>query len=349
MRLGLYLSRTLAVRILGAALVLVALGISLDLIRSADALIVEGGAGALAHYAILRAPAMTAQILPLAVLVGGVTGFFALGRRAELTVMRAAGQSVFRLLARLLPLAVALGVAQHLLIDRGIAWSERALAEAYGEIAELGIPKEGARVAGRIDGAVVIGRLASRDGAMLAPLTVYALDDDGQLTGRIEAAEARFREGGWQLGDVRRVGESPGPATLDRIWQTALAPSTVLAMAGGTTTATSGEAAAALQGLALATRSTGYYATRIARSHVAFVLPAIMLLFAAFASFKGPRGPAGLGMAVSGTVLGLGFMMVDGIFGSLGQMGILGPSVAAWTPSLLFAIAGSWVLLLKEE
>ena len=349
MTLGLYLSRLLALRILAAAAALVALGVSLDLIRSADALIVQGGAWALVHYALLRAPAMAAQVLPLAVLVGGVTGFFALGRRAELTVMRAAGQSVFRLLARLLPLAAVLGLAQHLLIDRGIAWSERALAEAYGEIAELGIPEEGARVAGRIGGAVVIGRLASRDGAMLAPLTVYALDAEGQVTGRIEGADAAFQGGQWQLEDVRRVGELPGSATLDRLWRTALAPATVLAMAGGEATATSGEAAAALQGLALATRSIGYYATRIAQSQAAFVVPAVILLFAGFASFKGPRGPAGLGMAVAGTVLGLGFVLADGIFGSLGQMGILGPAVAAWTPAALFAVAGAWALLLKEE
>jgi lipopolysaccharide export system permease protein len=349
MRLGLYLSRLLAWRILAAAGVLVGLGLSLDLIRSADALVVQGGAGALAHYALLRAPAMAAQILPLAVLVGGVTGFLALGRRAELTVMRAAGQSVFRLLARLVPLAAAFGLAQHLLVDRGIAWSERALGQSYGEIAELRTPQPGARVAGRIEGAVVIGRLASRDGAALAPLTVYALDAGGQVTGRVEAADARYQDGRWRLSGVRRVGEMPGSATLDLLWQTALAPATVLAMAGSEATATAGEAAAALQGLALATRSAGYYATRIAQSHVAFVLPAVMLLLAGFAAFKGPRGTAGIGMAVAGTVLGLCLVMLDGIFGSLGQMGILGPAVAAWTPAALFAIAGSWILLLKEE
>lgn len=349
MRLGIYLSRMLAIRILAAAGILGGLGVSLDLIRSADALILEGGAAALAHYAFLRAPAIAAHVLPIAVLAGGVIGFLALGRRGELTVMRAAGQSVFRLVARLLPLAAALGLSQHLLIDRGIAWSERALGEGYGEIAELGMPKEGARVAGRIEGAVVVGRLASRDGDMLAPLTVYALDADGQVTGRIEAADARFHRDHWELRGVRRVGEVPGSVALDLLWETALAPATVLAMAGREATATSGEAAAVLAGLALAARSEAYYATRIARSHSAFVVPAIMLLFAGFASFTGPRGPAGIGMAVTGTALGLGFVMLDGVFGSLGQMGLVAPPVAAWAPAALFAIVGSWLLLLKEE
>jgi lipopolysaccharide export system permease protein len=349
MRLGRYLSIMLAMRILAAAAILLGLGLSLDLIRSADALILEAGAAALAHYAVLRAPAIAAHVLPIAVLVGGVICFLALGRRGELTVMRAAGQSVFRLILRLLPLVATLGLAQHLLIDRGIAWSERALGEAYGEIAELGMPKEGARVAGRIEGAVVIGRLASRDGDVLAPLAVYALDADGQVTGWIEAADARFQRDHWDLSGVRRVGGMQGSGAPDLLWQTALAPATVLAMAGGGTTATSGEAAAALAGLALAVRSQGYYATRIAQSHSAFIVPAIMLVFAAFASFTGPRGPGGIGMAAAGTALGFAFVIVDGVFGSLGQMGIIAPSAAAWAPAALFAIAGSWMLLLKEE
>lgn len=147
MKLTLYLSRVIASHVLAAVLVLLVLGLSLDLIQAADELVEAGGAGALLHYAALRAPAMGAQILPLGVLIGGLLAFLSLGRRSELTVMRAAGQSVFRLLARLIPLALVLGVAQHLLVDRGVAWSERALADAFAGIADTPASVEGSRVA----------------------------------------------------------------------------------------------------------------------------------------------------------------------------------------------------------
>lgn len=349
MTLGGYLTKVLGLRIFAAVIVLLALGLSLDLIKAADSLVVEGGAPALMHYSLLRAPAIGAQILPLSVLVGGMVGFLALGRRSELTVLRAAGQSVFRLLLRLLPLAAGLGLAQHLLIDQGIPWSERALGDAYGEIADLPVPPEGARVAGRIEGAVIIGRLARRDGTALAPLTLYALNAKGQVTGAIEAQHARFNSGQWHLREVRRIGETPARDTLSLLSHRTLSPATVLAMAGSEASATAGEAAAAIAGHTVATRSMDYYATRIAQSRAAFAVPAVMLLFATFASFKGPRGSAGLGIAAIGTVLGLGFLIVDGIFASLGKLGIFPAEIAAWAAAVLFATAGIWVLLMKEE
>lgn len=349
MKLTLYLSRVIASHVLAAVLVLLVLGLSLDLIQAADELVEAGGAGALLHYAALRAPAMGAQILPLGVLIGGLLAFLSLGRRSELTVMRAAGQSVFRLLARLIPLALVLGVAQHLLVDRGVAWSERALADAFAGIADTPASVEGSRVAGRVGNAVVIGRLADPKGTEIAPIMVYALDRQGQVTGRIEAEHAVWHEDGWQLTSSRRVGETPASDTPDTLWSMALEPNTVRALASGQATATARESAAALSGFVIPTRSTAYYQTRLARAGAAALSPAIMLLCAAFASFKGARGPGGLGLVAIGAVLGLGFVVVDGIFGSTGQIGLIPAWAAAWVPPALFGIAAGWILLMREE
>lgn len=349
MKLALYLSRALAGRIAGAAIVLLVLGLSLDLIRAAGDLVAVGGAWALVHYSALRAPGMAAQILPLGVLVGALTGFLALGRSSELTVMRAAGQSVFRLLLKLVPLAVVLGLVQHLLVDEGTAWSERALARAFAGIAETPAPVQGSRVAGRVGDAVVIGLLADREGSEVAPLMVYALDEDGHVTGRLDAGRAVYEDGEWRLADVRRIGELPRSEAPDQLWDMRLDPDTVRALASGEATSTAREASEALAGFVVPTRSTAYYQTRLARSLSAFLVPAVMLLCAAFATFKAPRGPGGLGMAVTGAVLGLGFVMVDGLLGSFGQVGLLPAWAAAWLPAAVFALAALWTLLMQEE
>lgn len=349
MRLGLYLSRVLGGRIVAASLVLLALGLSLDLIKAAEELIAAGGAWALVHYALLRAPAMGAQILPLGVLVGALLAFLALARRSELTVMRAAGQSVFRMLFKLVPLAVLLGLVQHLLVDEGAAWSERALAEAFAGIADTPVARTGSRVTGRVGDAVVIGELATPGGAELAPLTVYALDGEGQVTGRVEAARARWNHGDWLLDEVRRIGATPEAGGPDLLWPTQLDPGVVRALASGAATATAREAAEALSGMAVATRSTSYYATRLARARSAFLVPGVMLMCAAFASFKSSRGPGGLKLAALGAVLGLGFVVVDGLFGSFGHVGLVPAWVSAWVPAALFGVAAVWILLLREE
>ncbi|HET7408722.1 MAG TPA: LptF/LptG family permease [Paracoccaceae bacterium] len=349
MKLTLYLTRVLAARIAAATAVLLALGLSLDLLKSADELVAAGGAGALMQYAGLRAPAMGAQILPLGVLVGGLMAFLALGRRSELTVMRAAGQSVFRLLVRLVPLALALGLAQHLMVDRGIAWSERALAEAFAGIADTPAPVEGSRVAGRVGSAVVIGTLADNEGTEIAPIMVYALDDQGQVTGRVEAERAVYRDGDWRLVDLCRVGETPGSDAPDLLWRMELEPETVRALASGQATATASEAAAALSGFLVPTRSADYYRTRLSQARAAVLVPAVMLLCAAFASFKGARGPGGLGLVATGAVLGMGFVVVDGLFGSFGQIGLIPAWAAGWVPAAVFGAAAGWILLLREE
>lgn len=292
---------------------------------------------------------MAAQILPLGVLLGGLTGFMALGRRSELTVMRAAGQSVFRLLLKLVPLVVVLGVMQHLLVDRGIAWSERLLGAAFAGIADAPAANPGERVAGRVGDAVVIARLADREGTALEPLMVYALDEAGQVTGRIEATRAIWSDGDWRLADVRRVGRVPAAEAPDMLWRTALEPDTVRALAAGEATATSSEAAAALKGFVVPTRSTAYYETRLARARAAFLVPAVMLLCAGFAAFQSARGPGGLTLAAIGAVLGLGFVVADGVAGSFGQLGVIPAWAAAWTPPLIFAVVAVWTLLMREE
>jgi lipopolysaccharide export system permease protein len=346
MTLARYLSAVLGLRILAAAALLLALGVSLDLIRTGDALIRTGGSAALLSYAALRAPALAATILPLAVLVGAMTGFLALGRRGELTAMRAAGQSAFALLRRLLPLALALGAAHHLLVAEATAWSERAVAARFGAAAEAPVPEPGERIAGRIGEVVVVSRLARADGSALASLTVYLLDPEGRIEGRVEAARARHKDGRWALADARRIGAAPAEADG---WATALAPSDVRALATRQRAAGAGEAAAALSGAAVATRSRAYYETRLAQSRAALAVPAVMLACAAFAGFLAPRGPGGLGMAALGALVGLAFVTVEGILVSLGQVGLVPAGAAAWGPVASFAILAAWLLLMREE
>lgn len=346
MTLARYLCVGLGWRILAAGAVLLVLGVSLELIRSADALVRAGGSAALIEFAALGAPAMAARILPLAVLVGAMTGFLALARRGELTAMRAAGQSAFALLLRLLPLALALGAAHHLLVAEGSAWSARALAARFGEAADAPVPEAGARVAGRIGGAVIVGRLARADGRALAPVRIYALDPQGRITGRIDAARARHAAGRWVLSEERRVGTVPG-ATGE--WASALGPADVRALASGQRMAGAGEAAAALAGGAVATRSRAYYRTRLAQSRAAVTVPAVMLVCAAFASFLAPRGGAGLGRAALGAAIGLGFVTTAGLFASLGQVGLLPAGLAAWGPVVVFSSLAAWLLLIGEE
>jgi len=345
--LGLYLSRILAGRILAVAFVLVALGTSLEVIQFADRLVETGGAGALLTYARLSAPAMLATVLPLAILLGGLTGFLALGLRSELTVIRASGESLFGLLRRLLPLAVMLGALNNVLVDRAPAWSAAALGEAFGEIVDVPAAEAGDRVMSRAGGQVLVARLARPDGTALAPVTVFVLDEGGAVHGRLRADRAVFTGGQWQLADIRRFGHTAGLVSEGAIWRTRLVPGDVRALASGGHVASAAEAAAALSGTAIATRSAAYYRTRIWRARAAVAVPPVMILLSALAAFSMTRG-GGLRLAVLGGTLGFCFVAFEGMVASLGQIGMLPAPMAALGPILLAAGAGASILLVKE-
>jgi lipopolysaccharide export system permease protein len=71
------------------------------------------------------------------------------------------------------------------------------------------------------------------------------------------------------------------------------------------------------------------------------------LLAFPFGVRAGHRGGASLGIVLA-VVLGFGFLMVSGVFLSLGKADVLPPALAAWSGNILFAAAGA-ILLLRAE
>jgi lipopolysaccharide export LptBFGC system permease protein LptF len=67
------------------------------------------------------------------------------------------------------------------------------------------------------------------------------------------------------------------------------------------------------------------------------------ILAVPFALSMGRRGGlTGIAIAIA---VAISYWVVAGTFSSLGEFGTLPPLLAAWSPDLLFAIAGSYLLL----
>jgi lipopolysaccharide export LptBFGC system permease protein LptF len=50
-----------------------------------------------------------------------------------------------------------------------------------------------------------------------------------------------------------------------------------------------------------------------------------------------------------GLVGGTVFILVDGVFGSLGEVGAMGPALAAFVAPVLFLLIGLWSVVVVEE
>ncbi|SFH64364.1 LptF/LptG family permease [Albimonas pacifica] len=346
MTLGLYLSRQILRRILGAGATLLLLGLTLDLAANGAPVAEEGGSRALLEYALLRLPLLAVTLTPPAILIGAALGFLMLAARSELTALRAAGAGTLRLLALLVPLALVLGAANGLLGDRLRSQSEARLAERFPRASETQLQTEDLWVRG--PGVVASFAHIAPDARSAEGVTLHLLDDDGRIAGRIAAASAQREAGGWLLTEarVRPLGGRLETHPTYR-WSSAMGPAEILRFAGGEAS-TSAEAAAVLAGDLQAVRGDAYYRTRLMRGYADWLVPAVLILLAARAGFAHGRIGDGARKAGSAVALGFLYIAIDGFAAAMSQTGAVSAPVAAFAPLAAFAALGLWSVVTHE-
>ena len=214
-----FLGATLAT--LAALTGLVALFDFIELLRRA-ATRPEVGFDIPATIAALRLPFVALQILPFAILLGGIIAFWRLTRSSELIVARAAGVSAWGFLAGPLLVAVALGTAataglsplSSMLLARaerieftklrtGSGMTTLAGVRLWLRQSERGIEPQGVAI---ISGRPVAARAG--DPRRAAPrfelhgVTVWRMSEADRPLARIEAPRALLAPGRWVLEDA---------------------------------------------------------------------------------------------------------------------------------------------------
>jgi len=224
-----YVSRT----VLSAMLLVLLLLLGLELVFSfiGELEDVKGGytASEALIYILLTGPGRAYEMLPIAALIGGIAGLGMLAGASELTVMRAAGVSIGRIVWWVLRPAMVLVVAGLLLGQfvvphtEKMAETRRALALGQNYLAgwlNSYWHREG-------DQLLRIGTVEP-DGP-LHDLVFFRYSADGHLLENSRAETARYREGQWQLLNVRETLFQPdGTATVavtpERSWDSRLTP-----------------------------------------------------------------------------------------------------------------------------
>ncbi|MEM8793211.1 MAG: LptF/LptG family permease [Pseudomonadota bacterium] len=345
MTLALYLSRLIALRVALSWVVLLLLAIGIDLLRTSSDLIEQGGPAMVARYAWFQVPVFGSILMPISVLTGATVTFLSLSGRSEMTVIRAAGRSIGRVLFALVPLALVFGGIHYLFEDPLNAWSQKGLSRLFPLEIETSLEE---RVWSREGQHVVRASPVADDGSVLSDVTIFRLDREGKMTERLTAETARFLGDGWQLEGVVRLGTGEAEIIDSLLWETQTTPVDIFRLAEGQRSVTPGEARAVLSGDAVPIRGQPYYETRAARGYVVFLMPAVMLMLAALSAFGTARYGGGMN-AVLAVVLGFLYIAVDGFVASLGEVGAVAPTLAAFGPSGLFLITAAWFLLQRES
>lgn len=309
-------------------------------------------------YFLVKIPLVATQVAPLAVLMGVFMTLGTLSRSNEITAMRSGGLSLLRLSAPLVgvSLVISLGVlaANEYLTP---LCAQKANYMFYTEV--RGKPEISYR-RDRIwyrEGAQLINiRLATPEAGTLQGLTIYQLGGNELLTGRIDAAAARFNDGRWHLekGTTRHFDAAGGNLVkLERFDTLVLdlgkTPEDFRIVESKKEELSFGE----LRSLARKFRDEGYDATRYrVDMHARLAGPFACLIMAflgiPFALQKGRHSSIALGIAVS-VAIGVSFFILQSIAIALGYSAVLPPLVAAWSANLLFCLLGFWLILSVRE
>ncbi len=323
-----------------------------------------------ATIAALRLPFVSLQILPFAILLGGIVAFWRLTRSSELIVARAAGVSAWGFLTGPALVAVLLGMVAMTgispLSSTMLARAERldqTFLRTGGGLSSLAGGRlwlrQGDRELDPMGVAIVAGRPAVGRAAdprlgpprfELQQVTVWRLSGNDRPLARIEAPRAVLEAGRWVLeeavtfGADRRASQParlvlPTELTAGRIEESFASPETLGFWS--------------LPGFIAVLEEAGFSAVRHRiqfQSLLALpILALAMALLAAGFSMRHNRRGGVAQMIAGGVAAGFALFVVDRVAGEFGEAGSLPVVLAAWAPTVAGLLLALALLLHLED
>ena len=227
------------VRFAGMLLFFVILLLMLDLLNESKYIMAVDGADAhsLLRYIRLRSPQIVSQFTPFAALLGIVVTLAGLSHTSEITIMRAAGMSVHRVLFPFGFMCAIIASAHFIFHEMVTVKTSEALDYWVANDYAIDLPEDdGARTGIRVnyDGQFIEAESAARFGpaVLLRNVTIYDFDDAGLMSNVIEARAARHEDGLWRLFGVRYLNAETRETsqTPDALWTNTLDPELLFAL-----------------------------------------------------------------------------------------------------------------------
>ncbi len=327
-----------------------------DIIRNQTPFVVVG------EYLFNLIPFIVNTVTPLCSLLAVLITFGALNRSSELTAMKATGISLYRVVTPVLMLAALLAVALFAFDESYLPGANRrqeALrAEIKGKPAQTFLRPDRKWISGQADRAgdpnrIFYYQFFDTDRDVFANLTVFEFDPQTfHLQRRIFASSVHWDAGvsqwifdnGWQRSFAGETVASYQPFTVATFPEIHEQPSYFKKEDKPSQEMSYGELDRYIADL----RQSGFDTVRLrvqlerklADPAITFVMAILAVPFAVSMGRRG--GLTGVATAIG---VAIGYWMLLGLFGSMGDINTLPPLLAAWSPDLLFGIAGAYLLL----
>ncbi|WP_263384222.1 LptF/LptG family permease [Granulicella arctica] len=327
-----------------------------DMIRNRTPLITVG------DYLLNLIPFILSQVTPLCSLVAVLITFGALNKSSELIAMKSSGISIYRIVTPVLVLAAIISVSLFAFDEFYLPGANRRQ-EAIRSV----IKGKPAQTFLRPDRKWISGQTTTNgeptrifyyqyfdaDKNSFANLTVFEFDPATfSLTRRIFAGSAHWDdavhrwifENGWQRTFTGETTATFQPFTLNTFPEIREAPAYFKKESLQSQEMSYTQLSRYIDDLRQSGFDTKRLSVQLDRKIAYPLITVIMAILAVpFALSMGKRG----GLAGIATAIGLAitYWVVDGLFSAMGNTNTLPALLAAWSPDLLFAMAGSYLLL----
>jgi lipopolysaccharide export system permease protein len=304
-------------------------------------------------FVALNVPGRLYELVPVALLVGGLFAWNRLALTSEFTVMRSAGLATPRLAGWMLVLGLVLGVSTLLFGEYVTPISERAAQQLKVRATSGVVAQEFRTGLWAKDGQTFINIRELLPDASLVDVRLYELDKDFRLRIMRRAERAEWREGQWMLRQVTQtiIGDRNTQTARepDQAWTSAVTPDLLAVLMVVPERMSIIALEAYVNHLEENRQDAERY--RIAlwgKLTYPVVAPVMLLLSLAFA-YRPPRAGGAGGRLLSGILLGLGFHLINRLAGQVAQLQGWPAPAAALTPILLFSLAAIGTLWWVER
>jgi lipopolysaccharide export system permease protein len=304
-------------------------------------------------YLVYKIPEVIFQwTLPYAVLLSTLLTLGTLSRHSEITAMKAGGVSLYRITIPLFIIAFLISffafLGNEYLVPVTNQKTRHLLSVKVKKEQQTGYFKNyNIWYYGHL-GIFNIQLLDAKE-KILKGITLYQFDDQFRCTLRMDAREARWADGKWKLyhGAIREFPEGGGIRTvpfsdkefdLQESWESFQRIEQKAEEMSYTD----------LRYYIEKIRASGYDTSRhltdlYAKLSYPFLNLIMVLIGIPFALKTGRSGGVALSIGIS-VMIGFAYGVTFYIFLAFGKSGVLPPFLAAWTPTLLFALAGFFTL-----
>lgn len=299
-------------------------------------------------YVLLTAPRRMYDMLPMAALIGCLIGLGSLASNSELTIMRAAGVSIGRIVWSVMKPMLVLMVA-GVLVGEYVAPATETMAQANRALAlGSGDAQSSKHGLWHRQGEEFIHINAVQPNGTLFGVTRYRFDDERHMLSSSFAKKAEFDKDHWQLTDVNTTlfhdrSTEVVSAPVER-WDVALSPQLL-------NTVVMAPESLSISGLWSYIHYLKDQGLNNGRYWLAFWVKVLQplvtaaLVLMAISFIFGPLRSVTLGQRVfTGVLVGFTFKIAQDLLGPSSLVFGFSPLFAVILPALICALAGVWLL-----